>query len=164
MTNGSRSFLNALSPSSLRTALILLTAAIFLSACATRPGQGSKKFPERISDWSVVEQDGQFFAEARQWPGRLFPLYEGPDPQLINIRSSPTRDSVFILYYTAVPRPQAAEIRAMVINFLSRDLVHDDSYQYINAARNLPSPKWTFGGRTILIEHPGLRATEIVPY
>lgn len=151
-------------PSFLGRGALLLVLAFFLTGCASKPGQGSKRFPERITDWSVVSEEQVFFAEARQWPGVLFPLFEGENPQLLNIRTSPTRDSVFMLFYTAVPRAEAAEIRVMVINFNSRELIYDDTYQYINQARNLPQPKWTFGGRTLVVEHPGLGTAQVVPF
>ncbi|MCH8475039.1 MAG: hypothetical protein LAT55_07415 [Opitutales bacterium] len=140
--------------------VLLLLSFLLWTGCQSRePGRGSKHFPERISDWSIVEEDGVFYAEAQQWEGTRYRLQEAEDPALAGLQFSPTRTDVIILFYTPTPREDAAEIRGVVINLRNRNEIVNDSWQYINRAANIPQPRWSWGARRLIIEHPGMAAT-----
>ncbi|MCC5790449.1 MAG: hypothetical protein JJT75_12505 [Opitutales bacterium] len=141
---------------------VLLLLSLFLwTGCQSRePGTGSKHFPERVSDWSIVEEDGVFYAEAQQWEGTRFLLQEAENPALAGLQFAPTRTDFIILFYTPEPRAEAAEIRGVVINLRNRNEVANETWQYINRASSIPQPRWSWGARRLIVEHPGMAATQ----
>ena len=141
---------------------VLIALAVFLWAgCQSKePGTGSKHFPERLTDWSIVEEEGRFYAEAQQWEGTRFHLAESDNPALAGLQFAPTRTDVILLMYTPSPRAEALEVRAVVINLRNRNEITNDTVQYINDAARIPQPRWSWGARRLIIEHPGMGPTQ----
>ena len=145
--------------------IFLVTFVAFVAGCGTpQPGHGSKRFPERLSDWNIIEEEGLYYVEPRQWEGFRYSIFEGDDPELVGIRQAPTRKDIFMLFYSPEPRSRAQEIRAMAINFRTRERIIDETHQYINEASVIPQPRWTWGGSRLIIEHPGMKEPSIISY